>query len=87
MYDCASWPAVPEGEVHVLLFEDTRGSGKDAKGKLSIMTDGNGFISANLAETFPIVSSGLRQGDPDGAPLVTRIGAEIRSDQIRFDLV
>jgi hypothetical protein len=65
-------PYLSAGEAHVLLVDDVRGSGLDAKGKPAVMTDGNGLISINLAATFPCVSSGQRVSDAGGAPLVTQ---------------
>ncbi|KAL1507948.1 hypothetical protein AB1Y20_007552 [Prymnesium parvum] len=65
-------PPVPDNEVHVIVMDDTYGSGLDAKGNTAIMTDGNGLISSNLSSTFPQVSSGQCIGDPDEAVLVTQ---------------
>ncbi|KAL3930667.1 MAG: hypothetical protein SGPRY_001441, partial [Prymnesium sp.] len=54
-------PPVPPGEARVVLMEDTRGTGVDAKGGEALMTDGNGLISLNLAMTIPQARNTVEQ--------------------------
>lgn len=69
----SSRPWVPPNEVHVIVMEDTPGSGLDAKGNPAIMTDGCGLISFNLAETFPQVTALTRSSVPVTVPTPIRV--------------